>query len=386
MYILFVASDNSASSGAFLSMTILNKILNQKYGIKTLVVLPCRGDGKQLLDNYNIQSKIIYSGNWCVPLNRQHSIKLALKKMFKIIINFFAIIQLSFIAKKEKIDIIHVNTSYSYVGAVAANLCGIPLVWHLREFLEEDQGYTIWNKDKGYSLIEKANKIIAISNSIYHKYEKIFPSDKLCTIYNGIDKDTFYFPAKQIFNKAKTIIAIIGGISPGKGQIELVEAISRLKRDDIEQLEVWIIGKGNLENERKLRSVIFDKKLQNVILLKGYQKDISKWLQKIDIVVICSKAEAFGRVTVEAMLAGCLVIGADTAGTKELIVNNETGLLYRAGDVKSLSDAISNVINIKSCMKAIALAGQRYMLKNMTADINAEKIVVLYKEVMEGKK
>ena len=48
----------------------------------------------------------------------------------------------------------------------------------------------------------------------------------------------------------------------------------------------------------------------------------------MDIALVASCSEAFGRVTVEAMLAGMLVIGADVAGTSELICDGVNGILY----------------------------------------------------------
>ena len=49
---------------------------------------------------------------------------------------------------------------------------------------------------------------------------------------------------------------------------------------------------------------------------------------KSDIFIMNSKAEGFGRVTVEAMLAGCLVLGRRTGGTLEIIDNAKNGILY----------------------------------------------------------
>lgn len=61
--------------------------------------------------------------------------------------------------------------------------------------------------------------------------------------------------------------------------------------------------------------------------------------------VIASRYEAFGRITIEAMLNELPVIGANSAGTAELITDGVTGLLYPSGNVSKLSDALEMTFN-----------------------------------------
>ena len=146
---------------------------------------------------------------------------------------------------------------------------------------------------------------------------------------------------------------------------------------------VFFLGKGNEKIENELLNLINKKKLDKYISLVGYQKNIVNWLENIDIVLTCSKAEAFGRTTVEAMLAGCLVIGARSAGTLELIQDNETGLLYQEGSADDLAGKIERAINEKQKMISVAQNGQQYMLHNMTASINAQKIYKEYCKILK---
>ena len=72
MKVLFVPSDNNFVSGAFRSMCTLNKILNDKFKIQTLVVLPNKtGNGFKLLDELNIKYTYIESFNWIVKSDRE---------------------------------------------------------------------------------------------------------------------------------------------------------------------------------------------------------------------------------------------------------------------------------------------------------------------------
>ena len=71
-----------------------------------------------------------------------------------------------------------------------------------------------------------------------------------------------------------------------------------------------------------------DSKFKGIV---PFQSDLYELRKHADIALMCSRGEALGRVTVEAMLSENLVIGADSAGTKEIIQNKVTGYLYKTG-------------------------------------------------------
>lgn len=65
----------------------------------------------------------------------------------------------------------------------------------------------------------------------------------------------------------------------------------------------------------------------------------------VDFEVMCSKFEAFGRVTVEALRSGKLFIGANTGATSEIVEDGITGYVYPVGNYKSLQ-ILSNIVLI----------------------------------------
>ena len=74
------------------------------------------------------------------------------------------------IIKKEKVDLIHINSSVSYFGAIAALLCGIPYIWHIRELIEEQYGCEFLNEELKRYLFKHASKLIAISDYVKQSY------------------------------------------------------------------------------------------------------------------------------------------------------------------------------------------------------------------------
>lgn len=379
--ILLVSSDNNKTSGAFLSMANLARFLKNKYHLNVTILLPYDNHGTEVLDSFNLKHHLIHSEDWVIPLSKQNDENTLKEIERKKNVNKKAILEIQDYLKNEKIDLVHINTTYSYVAAKACLNEKIPFVWHLREFLEEDQSNTLWDRKEGNNLINKADKIIAISNSIYDKYESIFDENKLVFIPNGIDARRFYKPNKKIFESGLIKLIFVGGFEDYKGQIEFSKACVKLYQKGYTNFEVNFVGLGSQNIREEVENNFKNAKMQNINFL-GYKSDVENYYKQTDISFTCAKSEAFGRTTVEAMLSGNLVIGADTAGTKELIKHEKTGLLYEQGNPDDLCEKILWAMKYKEKSKEIANTGRKYMHKNMTAEKNADRIYELYEEFL----
>lgn len=346
------------------------------------ILLPNDGDGVNLIRAAGLKYTIIDSKDWIVKLSdSQKSRKIKRHDLKKV--NKSAVKKITKFIREEGFDLIHINTSYSYVGAIAAHRTGVPIVWHIREFLEEDQQREIINKRYGYSLMNTSSRIVAISQSILKKYNKIF-GDKISLIYNGIDDKQFYLSQKKIFQSSKIIFICVGAITEYKGQLIAVKAIEKLKRiDNLENFELWLVGTDKGEYANTIRSFIDQNGLSNNVKILGRRSDVNNLYMQSDIAFVCSKAEAFGRITVEAMMSGNLVIGADTAGTKEIIVDGVDGLLFKSGDFNSLYEKIKFALENKTQAIELALHGQHSAIKKFTADRNAKEVYELYQGIWE---
>ena len=384
MRILFIASDNNRTSGAFLSMVTLNQILREKYHIDTFVIIPNHGNGEQLLKDRNIPYTLIESRDWVVPIDTVHDDNFTRMVAEKEKINSIAIQKIKRFIQENKVDIVHINTSYSYVGAIAALKAKTPYIWHLREFLEEDQGNTLWDRNQGNKLIGQASKVIAISRSIYQKYQNILPPNKLICIFNGIDSKKFYKPQKEILQDDTVRLVLIGGFEVYKGHIEFAKACRNLYESGTHNIEIWFIGTGKKEVRDQVEQILSTNFLKTHSHYLGYKNDVYNYLDQTDISFTCSKAEAFGRTTVEAMLSGNLVIGANTAGTRDLIDDGETGLLYEQGNPDDLCQKILFAIEHRDISSKIAAQGRQYMFEHMTAEINAKNILNVYSSILNS--
>ena len=133
--------------------------------------------------------------------------------------------------------------------------------------------------------------------------------------------------------------------------------------------------------EAQLKQRIKDYKLENIELL-GFRSDVPAVMEQADVSIITSRCEAFGRVTVESMLTGNLVLGADSAGTKELLQDGKLGILFERGNPESIRNQIIYIISHRAQLQEKAKEARSYMAQHMTAKRNAENIYREYQRIL----
>lgn len=379
--ILYFASDNNASSGAFLSMAdIVSGI--RKAGYRTLIILPEYGNGERILKERGLEYTYVSSNHWAERVDG----KLLSWQDSYIADNDKAVEEIADIIEKCHVKLIHNNTSYTYVGAVAADNKNIPVVWHLRENIHE-QGYAFKDSMHSYSLINKSKAIITVSEYLKSCYEGL-RTDRTHVIYNGIDIENFYMVHDILKDDKPLSIIMVGAITPLKGQEELVEAAKLLKNQDI-SFHVKFVGNGDYDYINYLRDKVHKYGLDDRITFLGRVDNVSTLYKESDISVVCSRAEAFGRVTVESQLSGCLVIGADAGATRELIEDGKSGYIYERGNYKELASKIKAALKDKRTTVKIACFGQENAKKSFSKENNVNNILEIYNLILcnsEGKR
>lgn len=386
MNILLVASDNNKTSGAFLCLVELALNLEKLYNHRVVVVVPKNGDGVELLKLHQIPYYCVYSFSW-VTYNG-YGLKALAKTTFKKIAQIYnrlAIRKISEIIVEENIDIVHINTIFSYVGALAAILMHKKLVWHIRESLNYGFSSHIINEKNGYKLINRSNKVIAVSNAIKDEYSKYIDKKNFTVVYDGVDSK-FYNPSHEILQSNDVVFACVGALVQDKNQIELLKSLKYIIDQGITNFKLLIVGDGILKDE--LNSYVKINNLSKNIKFLGRRSDVNDILSSVDCLFSVSKAEAFGRTIIEAMLSGSLVVAAQSpnSAANEIIEPGLSGLLYNLGDIKQLSKIILEICQHKSDseLKRLAIEGQKKAISKYS-DINtAKKINDIYFKIMEN--
>lgn len=202
-------------------------------------------------------------------------------------------------------------------------------------------------------------------------------------IYNGI-KIPEVQPIKGRKNSKTINLLIVGRISENKGQIQAILAVKELINRGYTSIQLNIAGTGEKEYIDELKSIVETYGLASNVKFLGQIIDLDSVRECTDIELVCSKKEAFGRVTIEAMLKKNPVIGANTGGTKELIKEGVNGLLYEENNILDLANKIESVSNDLEKVRLMGENAYNYAKEKFTAEINANNIMKLYNSIINN--
>lgn len=277
---------------------------------------------------------------------------------------------------ENKIDVIHSNTSVINIGGLINKYSGVSHVWHIREFgdLDFDMYPLVERKRYTNFMNSYADRFILISKAVYRHYNYLDETKKRL-IYNGVDQS--YLIQDKLYNTENIVFLISGRVSKEKGQQEAIEAAKILNDRGIYNFKLLIAG-------YEVEKLNIPQDMCDKVEYIGTVKDMRELRKKVDVELVCSVAEAFGRVTVEAMLGGIPVIGSNTGGTMELIRDGINGFLYEKGNAEDLADKMVYFINNPKKLKEFGEKGREYALQNFKIERCTSEIEKLYEEVING--
>lgn len=296
------------------------------------------------------------------------------------LINRISINKIKKILKREKVDILHNNTYIVGVGMHAAYELKIPYVCHIRDFIWEDHHRKFFNEKLQESLLKNATEVIAITNAVKQKFQS--QSDREIIVLNdGIKTDEYKLPLTEKFMDKTVSILIAGRIAPGKGQLDAIKAVEELQKRGYRNLRLIIVGGvGDDKYNSQIHEYVNCKQIENIEFV-AFTNDLKAIRSKCDIGLTCSKAEALGRVTIENMLSSMLVIGANTAGTMEIVRDRENGYIYRQDSYIDLADTIEKAINNPNQSNNVIKFGYNDAIKRFDYHEYVQKIECIYKRI-----
>lgn len=159
----------------------------------------------------------------------------------------------------------------------------------------------------------------------------------------------------------RTVVLMIGRMVAEKGYPELFEAMR-----DVDA-ELWVAGERLASDHAgdvgpRVEAIRADPALADRIRFLGYRTDIPDLLRAADIFTLPSHREGMPRSIIEAMLTGLPVVATDIRGSREEVVDGETGLLVPVRDPAALAEALQRLAGdaeLRARMGAAGLARAR---------------------------
>lgn len=206
---------------------------------------------------------------------------------------------------------------------------------------------------------------------------------KTKVLYNALEANweppvdvraTFCIPPKF-----RWIIGCVANFLPEKGHLFLLEVFSRLraKREDI---ALVFVGDGSLRGE--IEYAVRKLGLDESTFLVGYVKNARRIIAGLDVLVVPSERESFGRTIIEGMDAGIPVIATAVGGIPEVINHDVDGILVAYRDVDGFVSALCSLIEHPHLRDRLARAGRAKAKDFFGSKEYALKLTEIYKAAL----
>lgn len=254
--------------------------------------------------------------------------------------------------EKDEIDIVHFrdNRDLDFLGWVKFfSSRKIKLVYH--------QAMQLGVSKKDFLHTLRFKRIDAWVSTLNYMQQQVlshtnFPEKKLHVIPLGTNINSTSIhskvEARRLLNlpSDKFLVGVVGRLDEKKGQFEVIQAISQLKNSEKNTHVVFVGDQTKNEADeyvQKLNNTIAQEQLQEIVSFLPHQPNMQQLYGAFDLVIVPSWEETFGTVTIEAMASGVSVIGSNTAGTAEILENEQ--FLFHANDPSSLGLTWLEVMN-----------------------------------------
>jgi glycosyltransferase involved in cell wall biosynthesis len=287
-------------------------------------------------------------------------------------------------------DLVHFNNTViaDTAGIHAARTCSIPAISHVRNFGEITY--------LSVAMARTVRVFVCISNAVRdYLVERGIDARRCVVIPNAVDLDRFSeketVPTnirKEFgWNSTDKVFAMVGRLVSWKGQEYFIRAIAKARAAN-SSIRGLIVGDDveTGESERyvaRLKSLIDELNVGDAIRFTGHRTDVPNVMKAADVVICASsKPEPFGRVIIESMAVGTLVVATDAGGVTDIIDDGVNGILVPIRNSNAMAEAMLRVTNDTEFEQAIRAAGLRSVTDHYTVASHAASISDLYNRVL----
>jgi glycosyltransferase involved in cell wall biosynthesis len=286
--------------------------------------------------------------------------------------------------KRERFDIVHVHTPVAaLIGRWAAWRAGVPkIVYTAHGFYFHER--MAWPKRTAFVALEWLGG--RLTDVLFTQAEEDAATARrlrlakgpITAIGNGVDP-THFHPAKDPAERRRlraelgagdgdVVILMVGRLVAEKGYVELIEAMKRV------DARLWVVGERLASDhagpvEHAAAAAESDPLLKRRVRFLGYRADVPALMRAADIYTLPSHREGMPRSVIEAMMTGLPVVGTNIRGTREEVLEGETGTLVPVNDANALAAALARLVADATLRKAWGAVGRERALALYREDL-----------------
>lgn len=268
----------------------------------------------------------------------------------------------------RRADLLYANSPKALiVAALAGSLSRRPVLWYMHDRFDSEHFSAEAIRLSVRLANRSAVRVLANSKDTAATFARAGGrTDSLHVAYYGLDPEPFAdlgadqrpLLRRDLGFSERPIVGVFGRLTPWKGQDVVLAALVH-----VPAVDVLFVGDPSEDPEyaAALERRAAELGLSRRVRFAGFRADVPRLMQAVDLVVHSATApEPFGRVVVEAMLAGRPVIATGSGGVPEIVEPGVNGWLVAPGDVPALAAAIRAALADPEGSAAIARTARKH--------------------------
>ena len=326
--------------------------------------------------------------HWTFPTVFSTSLEIKGYRIFNPFSTIYLLLRLFFSALKIRQWLKNNNIDVLYTGSTHAHLLGIVaclgikcnLLWHFQEIISPQLAFGFGRQFLRIIAKHFVHSIVVPSQAIANSLDTL---SKIYVIPYGLFIETFENQSNKAFRDELSIddgtilIGIVGRLTPWKGHKLFLTAAAQI----IEQgysCHFVVVGSSMFkQHDYRPKLEAFAQKLgiSGKVSFIGMRDDVPNVISGCDMIIVPSiRPEPFGIVAIESMACKTPVIGSNAGGLAEIIIHQQTGLLFHSNDSADLASAMKTLIESLSLREVYGEAGYERVVKCYQIQQYGEKV------------
>ena len=307
-----------------------------------------------------------------------------------------AALQVRRAARRHRADLVHANSIRAGIVLGLGRLSPAATVVHVRDCLPPGLLSTATMR----LIAATATTVVANSHYTARSMAAAAPGARLEVVHNPVDLAR-WDPARIDRAQARArlgqagerelLLGVVAQLSPWKGQDTAIEALRLLRQEGVDA-HLLLIGSAKFvasatrfDNEAyvaDLRARVADAGLGDRVSWLGEREDVPELVRALDVLLLPSREEPFGRALIEAMALGVPVIATNVGGPPEIIEDGREGYLLPPDAPMAWAHAIRRILESTDRGVEMGLAGRRRVEQAFTAERHVAAILDVYERAM----